>query len=204
MTGPARKIDLLTAAGTGLYAACALGYFNRIPHESHAGPMAMYLVFGAYGALGALRLVERRPDPSVLASWSRSALVFLGMIFPLAVSPEGRTVWAGGWWLAGSGAVLGILAVLALGTSFDVVPAVRDVVDRGPYRIIRHPSVTGIVIMSSGFLLVCWSPWNAAVLGGAAILGIVTSLLEEDLLKQDGRYVDYSLRVRWRYIPGVA
>lgn len=204
MTASSRKIDLLTAAGTGLYAACGLGYLIGAAQESEAGPRVMFLLFGAYAALGALRLVERRPDPTVLASWMRAALVFLAMLSPLAASPEGRLVWSGGWWLAGTGALLGILAVFALGSSFDVVPAVRGIVCRGPYQVIRHPGVTAVLLMTGGFLLVHWSPWNAAVLALTVLAGVVTAFLEEDLLRRDERYVEYSARVRWRFIPGVA
>jgi protein-S-isoprenylcysteine O-methyltransferase Ste14 len=204
MTETSRKIELLTAAGTGLYAACSLGYLLRAAHESEAGPRVMFLLFGAYAALGALRLVERRPDPSVLASWTRAALVFAAMLFPLAASPEGRLVWSGGWWLAGAGAALGILAVLALGSSFDVVPAVRGIVSHGPYQVIRHPGVTAVLIMTGGYLMVHWSPRNAVVLSLTVLVGVVTALLEEDLLRRDVRYVDYSARVRWRFLPGVA
>jgi len=204
MTSSTRKIELLTAAGTGLYAACGLGYLIRVAHESDAGPRVMFFLFGGYAALGALRLVERRPDPTMLASWTRAALVFFAMLFPLAASPEGRLIWSGGWWLAGAGAVLGILAVLALGSSFDVVPAVRGIVCRGPYQVIRHPGVTAVLIMTGGFLLVHWSFWNAAILGLTVLVGVVTALLEEDLLRRDGRYVEYAGRVRWRFIPGVA
>jgi protein-S-isoprenylcysteine O-methyltransferase Ste14 len=204
MTASSRKLELLTAAGTGLYAACGLGYLLRAAHESDAGPRVMFLLFGGYAALGAIRLVERRPDPTVLASWTRAGLVFLAMLAPLAASPEGQLVWSGGWWLAAAGAVLGILAVVALGSNFDVVPAVRGIVCRGPYQIIRHPGVTAVLIMTGGFLMVHWSPWNAAVLGMTVLVGVVTALLEEDLLRQDERYVDYSARVRWRFLPGVA
>ncbi len=200
----AKRVGLLTAAGTGLYAACSLGYFNHAAHVAGAGPLLMYGLFGIYAALGALRLVDQRPDPTGLASWARSGLVFFAMLFPLAASPEGRMIWEGGWWLAASGAILGILAVVALGRSFDVVPAVRGIVSHGPYRIIRHPGVTALLVMSAGFLLVCWSPRNAAVLGIAVLLGVVTARLEEDLLRRDERYLDYSSRVRWRFVPGVA
>ncbi|MBV8879599.1 MAG: hypothetical protein JO332_06545 [Planctomycetaceae bacterium] len=204
MTGSERKVELLAAAGTGLYAACSLGYFNRVAHEADAGARTMFLLFGAYAAFGALRLVERRPDPTAFASWTRAALVFVAMLIPLAANPEGRLIWSGGWWLAASGALLGILAVVALGSSFDVVPAVRGVVCRGPYKVIRHPGVTAVLIMAAGFLLVHWSVWNAAVLGLSLLVGVVTALLEEDLLRRDERYVDYSARVRWRFFPGVA
>ena len=204
MTDSERKMEFLTAAGTGLYAAGGLGYLNRAAQESDAGPRVMFLLFGAYAALGALRLVDRRPDPSAFTSWARAVLVFIGMLFPLAASPEGQVLWSGGWWLAGAGAVLGILAAVALGSSFDVVPAVRDIVSRGPYQLIRHPGMTAILIMTVGFLLVHWSPWNAAVLGFTVLLGVVTALLEEDLLRRDERYIDYAARVRWRFLPGVA
>lgn len=204
MTGAARRIEFMTAAGTGLYAACGLGYFNRAAHEAAWAPRIMFILFGAYAALGALRLVDRRPDPSAFSSWARAVLVFFAMIFPIAARPEGQVLWAGGWWLAAAGAVLGILAVLSLGGSFDVVPAVRGIVSSGPYRFIRHPGVTAILIMAAGFLLVCWSPWNAVVLGTTVLMGVATALLEEDLLRRDRRYVDYSTLVRWRFLPGVA
>ena len=199
-----KKISLLTAAGTGLYAACSLGYFNHAAFVTDLAARIMYGLFGIYAALGALRLVDQRPDPTGLASWARSGLVFFAMLFPLAASPNGQLIWMGGWWLAAAGAILGILAVIALGTSFDVVPAVRGIVSHGPYRYIRHPGVTALLVMSAGFLLVCWSPRNAAVLGIAVLMGIVTARLEEDLLRRDERYVDYSARVRWRFVPGVA
>lgn len=204
MTDLSKKIGLVTAAGTGLYAACGLGYFNHAAHETRLAPRIMYLFFGVYAALGAIRLVDRRPDPSGLASWARSGLVFFAMLFPLAASPQGQMIWAGGWWVAAAGALLGILAVVALGNSFDVVPAVRGIVSHGPYRFIRHPGVTALLIMCAGFLLVSWSPRNAAVLAAAVLLGIVTARLEEDLLRRDERYVEYSARVRWRFVPGVA
>jgi protein-S-isoprenylcysteine O-methyltransferase Ste14 len=94
--------------------------------------------------------------------------------------------------------------VLSLGSSFDVVPAVRDIVSRGPYRFIRHPGVTAVFLMAAGFLLVHWSAWNAAVLGLTGVLGVATAVAEEQLLRRDGKYVDYAARVRWRFIPGVA
>lgn len=199
-----RKIELVTAAGTGLYAAAGLGYINHAAHETAWSPRVMFLLFGVYAVLGALRLVERRPQPSAFASWARAGLVYFSMLFPLAAKPEGAQIWAGGWWLAAAGAVLGILAVVALGASFDVVPAVRGIVSRGPYQVIRHPGVTALLIMCAGFLLVRWSYWNAAVLGTAALLGVVTAILEESLLRADARYVDYSAQVRWRFVPGVA
>jgi len=204
MNGTTRKIELVTAAGTGLYAAFGVGYLNSAAHATGAGPIVMFLLFGVYAASGALRLVERRPDPTALASWARAALVFSSMLFPLAASMDGRMVWAGGSWLAGAGALLGILAVVALGSSFDVVPAVRNIVSRGPYQVIRHPSVTAFLIMAAGFLLLRWSLWNAGVLALTLLLGVVTALLEEDLLRRDPGYRDYSARVRWRFLPGVA
>lgn len=204
MTASSRKTELLTAGGTGLYAACALGDFNRLAHEVEPGPILMYGLFGAYVALGALRLAGRRPDPTAVSSWARAGLVFLALLLPLGAASEGRVVSPVGWWLAGLGAALGIVAVLALGSSFDVVPAVRDIVSTGPYRVIRHPGVTALFLMTAGWLLVHWNVQNGVVLGVTLILGILTAILEEDLLRRDGRYVEYSTRVRWRFIPGVA
>ena len=194
---------LLAAAGAGVYAACGLGYINHAAHESEVGARVMFASFGLYAGLGALRRAAHRRDPSVVASWGRSALAILGMLLPLAVRPEGRMLWGGGWWVATAGAILGATSVVALGDCFCIAPALRGIVGRGPYRLVRHPMAAAFLVIAAGCLTVRWSPWNAVAFGLAALVGVLTLVCEEDLLRKDVRYREYASRVPWWLVPGV-
>jgi protein-S-isoprenylcysteine O-methyltransferase Ste14 len=200
---PSRREALQAACGAGLYAACALGYINRAAHESALGPRVALGLFGLYAALGAWRMAGPRPTASAVAPWGHRLLVVLATLAPLAARPEGRVLWEGGWWVAAVGALLGVLAAVALGASFGIVPAARGVVARGPYRYVRHPMTTALVLIATGWLACRWSPWNAAVLGAAMVLGVVSAALEERLLGREESYRVYAAQVPWRFVPKV-
>jgi protein-S-isoprenylcysteine O-methyltransferase Ste14 len=54
----------------------------------------------------------------------------------------------------GAGLVLRVVSVLVLGQSFRtfiLVEAGQAVVRRGPYRWVRHPSYTGLLLIVAGF-----------------------------------------------------
>ncbi len=60
-------------------------------------------------------------------------------------------------WLAAplqiAGIVIQVSAKLSLRRSFDILPANRCVVVRGPYRLIHHPMYFGYLVGDIGFLL---------------------------------------------------
>ena len=112
------------------------------------------------------------------------------------------------YWVSGSlatlGAVLMIWARLSLGRSIGLVPAVRSLVTRGAYRYVRHPIyLAGSLILVSN-MLSAYSPRNLAIL----VLGIfwfaLKSVAEESFLRSDPEYAEYTQRVRWRWLPGIA
>ena len=75
--------------------------------------------------------------------------------------------------------------------------------ESGPYRLIRHPSYTGVLILSSGTGLAVQS-W-AAILIDITILGIVYGyrmFVEEKVLinEMGNSYVEYMKRTK-RVIP---
>ena len=55
------------------------------------------------------------------------------------------------------GLIFWILAMLALGSSFSVLPGVDRLVTSGVYRYFRHPIYIGIVLTLSGLFLACGS-----------------------------------------------
>ncbi len=92
---------------------------------------------------------------------------------------------------------------ISLGYSFGLLPANRGVMERGLYRIVRHPIYLGYLLTHIPFLAAHPSGWNAAVLlvGDAAL--IVRALYEEQTLGRDPKYVRYCQAVKWRLVPGI-
>ena len=197
------KSGWLVSLGVGVYAAAGLGYINHAAHESDWGPRVMYVAFGLYAAMGALRLGGRRSDPTAVSGRGSSIIIVVAALFPLLARPDGEIFWEGGTWVAAAGAILGFLSALSLGRSFALAPAVRGIVSTGPYALIRHPMAVAFVIVAAGFLSIHFNPWNAAILGTAVALAFVAVVLEERLLFGDRDYQDYAARTRWRFVPGL-
>jgi len=105
--------------------------------------------------------------------------------------------------LFAGGAALTMAAFVALGSSFGVLPALRKIVERGPYRLVRHPAYAGELVMAAA----CFSagPALGATTAWALLLpGVVWRILsEERVLSRDPSYAEYTQRVRWRLVPGV-
>jgi protein-S-isoprenylcysteine O-methyltransferase Ste14 len=131
-----------------------------------------------------------------------------------AVAVPGASM-PGGWWLFGFGIALmwlGIVlrewAVWTLGRFFTVVVRVSDdqtVVDRGPYRWVRHPSYTGLLLtlVGLGFALGNWLSMIA--LAALPTVGLVIRIRVEEraLLSVLGEpYREYAALHR-RLIPGI-
>ena len=113
------------------------------------------------------------------------------------------------------GAVLGWLGLLlrwwsfaTLGTYFTTVvrtSADQVVVGRGPYRVLRHPSYTGLIaaILGSGLMLGNWAGTCAALL--LIVTSLVYRLLREERAMVDAlgdAYVAFA-RHRARLVPFV-
>ena len=96
-----------------------------------------------------------------------------------------------------------ILALIALGRSFAVLPSVRRVVRRGPFQIVRHPIYGCELCM----VMVCAGVSDHAYRLLAPILAVVLVVvrirIEERLLEGEADYRGYRQRVRWRLLPGV-
>jgi protein-S-isoprenylcysteine O-methyltransferase Ste14 len=105
--------------------------------------------------------------------------------------------------LLGLGLLIVVGGKMSLGYSFGLLPANRGVMERGLYRIVRHPIYLGYLLTHIPFLAAHPSGWNATVLliGDAAL--IVRALYEEETLGRDPQYVRYCQSVKWRLLPGI-
>jgi len=80
----------------------------------------------------------------------------------------------------------------------------HQVIDTGPYAIVRHPLYLAALLMYGGIPLALGSFW--ALIGGAAgaLTLVVRTLWEDRTLQEELEgYKDYAARVRHRLIPGV-
>lgn len=120
--------------------------------------------------------------------------------------PGGRLMTIAGGGLMAAGAWLLGISLLSLGVNFGPLPHPMPegtLVEKGPYRFVRHPMYAGLVLIACGWALVVR---GRVTLLWAAVLFLVLdakSRREERWLQERlPGYVDYRRRVR-RFIPFV-
>jgi protein-S-isoprenylcysteine O-methyltransferase len=99
-------------------------------------------------------------------------------------------------------------AIVTLGRFFTVDVVVEkdhEVVQRGPFRFVRHPSYTGVLLAFLGWSMTLWN-WvaMAVVLVPIFVAFLRRMKVEEDALSRalGEKYVEYMRRTK-RLIPGV-
>src|SRR2546421_5559732 len=107
-----------------------------------------------------------------------------------------------------AGIAFRLYAIHVLGASFTTTVAVapeQTVIERGPYRLIRHPSYTGLLITLLGLGLSSTNWLSLLVLMGCALLGLSYRIhVEEHVLQEQlgQQYQEYMRRTK-RLIPFV-
>ena len=145
---------------------------------------------------------------AILAADALDAVI--GKHSPLRIPGAGAHGWPiiTGLVIVWLGLVIRVWAVIVLGRSFRTtveVDAAQPVVSRGPYRWVRHPSYTGLLLIGAGYGLAL-STWPGLVicllLPVAAILRRI-GVEETELTRVLGDpYRDYRSRTK-RLIPGL-
>ena len=143
------------------------------------------------------------------------ASVAAGINLGFRAAHASATVGGGGWapvaaglLIAVFGIALRIWAILALGRFFKFVVVIQDghqVVDRGPYRLLRHPSYSGGLAALLGIGIALGSWLAVLAVAGIPLLAILIRIRIEEarLLSALGQdYRDYAARTR-RLVPGV-
>lgn len=110
--------------------------------------------------------------------------------------------------LMDAGIALRLYAITVLGAFFTTTVAVaaeQTVIDWGPYRFIRHPSYTGLLLILLGLGLSLTNWLSLLFIMGGALLGLSYRIrVEERVLKEHlgQRYQEYMQRTK-RLIPFV-
>lgn len=102
-----------------------------------------------------------------------------------------------------AGGALTIVTFLSLGRSFAVLPALRVLVTKGAFRVVRHPAYLGELLMILGCVLASDSSYALVPLLAAIPFVAMRILEEEKILSIDSSYATYRRGVPWRLIPRV-
>jgi protein-S-isoprenylcysteine O-methyltransferase Ste14 len=133
-----------------------------------------------------------------------AAVIVLGLIAP--GWPDGAR-----WWLKGAGVMLVfggalvlVLAGRALGRGFTPLPKPAEggeLVERGPYGVVRHPVYSGGLLVAAGISLAL-SPWSLVVSAILAVIWALKASVEERfLIERYPAYAEYRSRTRYRLVP---
>ena len=141
------------------------------------------------------------------AAWAGAILT----VFALRNQPA----WMMGNWhfvtgeiVAWVGLAIRLWSIIVLGRSFRLTVEVdtdQKVVDSGPYRLVRHPSYTGLLVLAIGFGIALGNWLSLVILLLVPLLVLMRRIWVEEnqLIAVLGQpYVDYRKR-RKRLVPGI-
>lgn len=179
--------------------------FGIVSNVLATGHILNLLILVAESLTLALILL-RKPADAISRNPSDWVFAFCGTLLPLLARP-GEAAPIGPAALGGALIALSILAQLAsklsLGRCFGIVPAKREVVTHGAYRLVRHPIYASYLIAHVGFCLLNPTAWNVGVYVLAFGFQVLRILREEALLNTSESYRAYTSVVRHRLLPGV-
>ncbi len=181
-----------------LHAALVAGSRTTVTHQLLSS--ALWFMFAVLVLIRPVP-VRRTSDRTAVAVafGAQGAVVVLGVIGGDAGS--GTRVAVGSVLLA-VGLVFALVSVAVLGRCFGVLPDVRGLVTRGPYRYVRHPLYLGELVAALGVAL------GARRLALALAVWVVSAALqlartryeERSLSAQFPEYASYAQRTK-RLVP---
>ena len=96
---------------------------------------------------------------------------------------------------------LAAYARVTLGRSFGLLPAVREIRTRGPYRLLRHPIYLAAILSDVGLVLAHPSARNALLAAAGTVAHVVRVQREESVLSGRLAYREYRRTTRFRLVP---
>jgi len=81
-----------------------------------------------------------------------------------------------------AGVAWSVWALHSLGPNLSAIAQARGVVERGPYRLVRHPLYTGEMLSALGLAIAAWSPASAGLWLALCGLQAYRAMREEQVL----------------------
>jgi len=155
-----------------------------------------------------IALTRRAPEvkdhslPSVAAVVVAYAYPYAQVAY-LRLAP-GDPAWpSGGLVIVTLAACLSLASLLSLRRCFGVFPALRGLVTRGPYRIVRHPMYLAYVLADIGYNLMEWNSGTALLVTAGWVSILYRIHAEERVLSHNAGWSAYVALVRHRLLPGL-
>jgi protein-S-isoprenylcysteine O-methyltransferase Ste14 len=164
---------------------------------------------------------ERGVGQAGRKSWDLILVSVYGIVTTIAVPILAGLDWRYGWseaipfWLNLLAMILYTLGwafglwAMAVNRYFSKVFRIQyerghQVVERGPYRYVRHPGYVGGIIHNLGTPLILGSWWALIPASLAALLLVIRTGLEDRTLQSELEgYTEYSQQTRYRLVPGI-
>jgi protein-S-isoprenylcysteine O-methyltransferase Ste14 len=144
---------------------------------------------------------NRSPVGVIVALVSQLAVIAVGLF---GASTDGGAAVIASDVLLIAGLAFAIASVAVLGRCFGILPDVRGLVTRGPYRLVRHPLYLGELTAVLGVVLGSREPLWAGLtwLVCAGLQLVRTGYEERNIRAEFPEYDEYAARTK-RLIPGV-
>jgi protein-S-isoprenylcysteine O-methyltransferase Ste14 len=183
------RLDIGRVAMVPAAATVLLIDVTSLAHRSSAGVLRWpgTLLAVAFYSLFIWCYLRRGPALATTSSVTARAAALVATWTPLVIpwlrgAPPGAPGQAVSDVLLLAGTAWAVWCLCFLGRSLSVIAQARDVVDRGPYRWIRHPLYAGEIVASLGLALAAHSAAAIAVWLGFCGLQAYRALREEQLL----------------------
>ena len=179
----------------------------------------LFLLTSSFGIVGWLYVLQHllvlgfaltRSEPLIRDS-SASSNIAVGVAYLCPYAQviclywwPSKVAWPeGGLVLVTLAGVFSVFCLLALGKHFGVRPALRGLVTRGPYRVVRHPLYLSYVIAAIGFNLQMWNLTTLVLVLLGWVAMVYRIVAEERILSRDPMWPSYVALVRYCLIPRV-
>jgi protein-S-isoprenylcysteine O-methyltransferase Ste14 len=164
------------------------------------------ILLGATLTAAALFVLRRSAPTASLASPWRTGVIVASLILPFGYGliwsiPDTMSLWLVALeWIA---TIALAWSILALRTNFSVLPQVRQLVDTGPYALVRHPIYASYLLLDLTYLIAAPTLIAGLIWTTEVILLYLRAVWEEDVWSASPEYQAYRARVRNRFVPGI-
>lgn len=204
---PRPNVQRVVRFGANLIGAAGAAYFAYVTFDAFLRThRPIGFLFFAEQMVVVVAYLVRRPARVTTDHWGDWLFAFGGTFIPVLLRPDGaHPQWGLQWGLVLQfcGVVICLWSFAFLGRSFGFAAADRGLVQRGPYRVVRHPIYASYVLLQTGYLLQSLSVRNLVVVLLAMACNVARIRAEERVLLTNPAHDGYRSRVRWRLVPGV-